>query len=52
MKEKIKYLEESLSNIIKLIEKGRTDTSIDLDDLHREKKYCEITIKKLKKNES
>ena len=46
-----KQLEQSLVKIKQLIDLGKNDKSIDLDDLHREKKYCEIAIKKLKSND-
>ena len=47
----IEQLEQSLVKIKQLIDLGRNDKSIDLDDLHREKKYCEIELKKLKSND-
>jgi hypothetical protein len=51
MIEQLEQLEQSLVKIKQLIDLGKNDKSIDLDDLHREKKYCEIAIKKLKSND-
>lgn len=47
---KINFLLGSLRKIDEMIRLSKTDNTIDVDDLRKERRNCAIAIKKLKKS--